>query len=128
MGFLFVRWDFWCYLYSVIKKNKIMKQSFNVMLIALEQKENYLDVRYFKTMDSAHKFKEELKDYNENFVVLGIFELGKKSNHIWRVLIYDKELNIQHQVFVMSKKECKIVAGIFLEYKNNYNITFEKVY
>ena len=105
-----------------------MKQSFNVMLIALEQKENYLDIRYFKTMDSAHKFKEELKDYNENFVVLGIFELEKSSNHIWRVLIYDKELDIQHQVLVMSKKECKTVARIFLEYKDNYNITFEKMY
>ena len=105
-----------------------MKQSFNVMLIALEQKENYLSIRYFETIDSAHKFKEELKDYNENFVVLGIFELAKRGNHIWRVLIYDKELDIQHQVLVMSKKECKTVARIFLEYKNNYNITFEKMY
>lgn len=105
-----------------------MKQSFNVMLIALEQKENYLSVRYFRTMDSAHKFKEELKDYNENFVVLGIFEVVKKSNHIWEVSIYDKELDKQHQVLVQSKKECETVARMFLEYKNKYNITFEKIY
>lgn len=105
-----------------------MKQSFNVMLIALEQKENYLSIHYFKTMDSAYKFKEELKDYNENFVVLGIFDAMKNSNHCWEVLIYDKELNKQHEVFVTSKKECKIVTRIFLEYKNEYNITFKKIY
>lgn len=105
-----------------------MKQSFNVMLIALEQKENYLSIRYFKTMDSARKFKEELKDFNENFAVLGIFEVAKRSKHIWEVSIYDKELDKQHQVLVQSKKECETVAGMFLEYKNNYNITFKKIY
>lgn len=105
-----------------------MKQSFNVMLIALEQKENYLSIRYFETMDSANRFKEELKDYNENFVVLGILELAKSGKNIWRVLIYDKDLDIQHEVLVMSKKECEAVARIFLEYKNNYNITFDKMY
>lgn len=128
MGFLLAKWDFWDYLYNVIKKNKIMKQSFNVMLIALEQKENYLSIRFFKTMDSAHKFKEELKDYNDNFAVLGIFEVRKNSNHLWKVLIYDKKLNKQHQVFVRSRKECKIVARMFLEYENKYNITFERRY
>lgn len=105
-----------------------MEKSFNVMLIALEQKENYLSIRYFETMDSAHRFKEELKDYNENFVVLGIFEIAKNSKHIWEVSIYDKELDKQHQVLVTSKKECEIVARIFLEYKDEYNITFEKIY
>ena len=128
MGFLFAKWDFWRYLYSVIKKNRIMKQLFNVMLIALEQKENYLSIRYFKTMDNAHRFKEELKDYNENFVVLGIFNVERNSNHSWEVLIYDKKLDKEHQVFVYSKKECKIVAKMFLEYENKYNITFKRKY
>lgn len=105
-----------------------MKKEFNVMLIALEQKENYLDIRFFKTMDSAYKFGKELKDYNENFTVLGIFNVKKDSNHSWKVLIYDKVLNIKHQVFVNSKKECKIVARMFLEYENKYNITFKKRY
>lgn len=105
-----------------------MKRSFNVMLIALEQKENYLSVRYFETMDSAHKFKRELKDYNENFIVLGIFKVKKESNHSWITFIYDKKLNIMHQVFVKSKKECKIVARMFLEYEDKYNITFKKKY
>jgi ribosomal protein S10 len=105
-----------------------MKKEFNVMLIALEQKENYLDIRSFKTMDSAYKFGKELKDYNENFTVLGIFNVKKSSNHSWEMLIYDKVLNIKHQVFVNSKKECKIVTRMFLEYENKYNITFKKKY
>lgn len=105
-----------------------MKQSFNVMLIALERREHYLDIRFFKTIDSAQKFKEGLIDYNSNFIVLGVFEVDKKSNHSWRTLIYDKKLKIMHQVFVKSKKECKIVAGMFLEYENKYNITFRKIY
>lgn len=105
-----------------------MKQSFNVMLIALEQKECYLDIRYFKTIDSAQKFKNELIDYNGNFTVLGILKTDKESNHSWVTSIYDKKLKIMHQVFVKSKKECKIVARMFLEYENKYNITFKKKY
>ena len=105
-----------------------MEQQFNVMLIALEQKENYLHIRFFKTINSAQAFKKGLIDYNENFIVLGIFEMKKRSNHSWQTLIYDKELKMRHQVFVKSKKECKIVAGMFLEYKNSYNITFKKRY
>lgn len=105
-----------------------MKKKFNVMLIALEQKENYLSIRFFETMDSACKFGKELKDYNENFAVLGVFDVKKDSNHSWEVLIYDKILNIKHQVFVNSKKECKIVTKMFLEYENKYNITFKKRY
>ena len=98
------------------------------MLIALEQKENYLDIRFFKTKHDACNFGKELKDYNENFTVLGIFDVKNDSNHSWIVLIYDKILNIQHQVFVNSKKEGKIVARMFLEYENKYNITFKKKY
>lgn len=105
-----------------------MKQSFNVMLIALERKECYLDIRFFKTINSAQKFKEELIDYNGNFTVLGIFEVDKRSNHSWETLIFDKKLKLTHQVFVKSKKECKIVARMFLEYENKYNITFKKRY
>ena len=105
-----------------------MKKKFNIMLIALEQKENYLDIRFFKTMDSACRFGEGLKDYNENFTVLGIFDVKKNSNHSWKMLIYDKELNIKHQIFVNSKKEGKIVARRFLKYKNKYDITFKKKY
>ena len=105
-----------------------MKQSFNVMLIALERKECYLNTRYFKTMDSAQKFKEELIDYNKNFIVLGIFKMKMESNHSWETLIYDKKLKRTHRVFVKSKKDCKIVAGMFLEYENKYNITFKKIY
>ena len=105
-----------------------MKKSFNVMLIALEQKENYLRVHYFRTMEGACKYKSGLKDFNENFVVLGIFNMEKGSNHSWEVLIYDKKLDVKHQVFVYSKKECKIVAKMFLEYENKYNITFKRIY
>lgn len=105
-----------------------MKQSFNVMLIALEKKECYLDVRFFKTINSAQEFKEGLIDYNENFIVLGILKVDKGSNHSWETLIYDKKLKISHRVFVKSKKECKIVARMFLEYENKYNITFKKRY
>ena len=77
-----------------------MKKDFNVMLIALEQKENYLDIRFFKTTHGACEFGATLKDYNENFAVLGVFKVNKSSNHSWKVLIYDKVLNIKHQVFV----------------------------
>lgn len=98
------------------------------MLIALEQRECYLDIRFFKTIDSAQKFKKELIDYNGNFTVLGIFETNKESNHSWVTFIYDKKLKIMHQVFVKSKKECKIVARMFLEYENKYNITFKRKY
>ncbi len=105
-----------------------MKQSFNVMLIALERRECYLDIRFFKTIDSAQRFKKEVIDYNGNFIVLGIFKVDQKSNHSWATFIYDKELKIMHQVFVKSKKECNIVARMFLEYNNKYNITFKKRY
>ena len=105
-----------------------MKQQFNVMLIALERQECYLEIRLFKTIDSAQRFKEGLIDYNGNFTVLGIFEMEKGSNHSWETLIYDKKLEITHRVFVKSKKECKIVARMFLEYENKYNITFKKKY
>lgn len=105
-----------------------MKQSFNVVLIALERKEGYFDIRYFKTMDSAQKFKEGLIDYNGNFTILGIFKREMRSNHSWETLIFDKKLKIMHRVFVKSKKECKIVARMFLEYENKYNITFKKIY
>lgn len=105
-----------------------MKRSFNVMFIALERKECYLDIRFFKTMNSAQEFKKGLTDYNGNFTVLGIFETDKRSNHRWVTFIYDKKLKIMHQVFVKSKKECKIVARMFLEYENKYNITFKKIY
>ena len=128
MGFLFANGILRHYLYNVIKKNRIMKQSFNVMLIMLEQKENYVSVRFFETMEKAHKFGREIKDYNENFAVLGIFKVNKESGHSWVTLIYDKKLKIMHQVFVKSKKECKIVARMFLEYENKYNITFKKKY
>lgn len=105
-----------------------MKRSFNVMLIALERQEHYLDIRFFKTIDNAQNFKEGLIDYNGNFTVLGIFKVDKESNHSWVTLVYDKKLKIMHQVFVKSKKECKIVARMFLEYENKYNITFKKRY
>lgn len=105
-----------------------MKAAFNVMLIALEQKENYLDIRFFKKMENACKFGQKLKDYNENFAVLGVFNVKRDSSHRWEVSICDKMLNIKHQIFVYSKKECKIVARMFLEYENKYNITFKKKY
>ena len=105
-----------------------MEQSFNVVLIALERKERDLDIRYFKTMDSAQKFKEELINYDGNSTVLGIFKREEESNHSWETLIYDKVLKRTHRVFVKSKKECKIVARMFLEYENKYNITFKKIY
>ena len=105
-----------------------MKRQFNIMLIALERKECYLDIRYFKTIDSAQKFKKGLIDYNGNFTVLGIFKVNRESNHSWVTFIFDKKLKIMHQVFVRSKKECKIVARMFLEYENKYNITFKKRY
>lgn len=105
-----------------------MKRSFDVMLIALERQEHYLDIRFFKTIDSAQKFKEGLIDYNGNFIVLGVFKVNKEGNHSWITSIYDKKLKIMHQVFVKSKKECKIVAEMFLEYENKYNITFKKRY
>jgi hypothetical protein len=105
-----------------------MRTKFNVMLIALEQRENYLDIRFFKTMDSACRFGKELKDYNENFAILGVLNVKKNSNHSWKVSICDKMLKIKHQVFVYSKKECKIVARMFLEYNDKYNITFKKRY
>jgi hypothetical protein len=69
-----------------------------------------------------------LKRYNKNFAILGIFKTQQKSNHSWRVLIYDEVLKIKHTIFVKSKKECNIIARIFLKHKDEYNITFKKLY
>lgn len=105
-----------------------MKRNFNVMLIALEQAKNYLDIRYFETMESACSFGRQLKDYNKNFTILGAFNVNKKSNHCWKVSLYDKKTKIKHQVFVKSKKECIIVAKMFCEYENKYSTNFKKCY
>lgn len=105
-----------------------MRRKFNVMLIALEQVKNYTSVCFFETINAACEFGMGLKRYNKNFAILGIFKTQQKSNHSWRVLIYDKELKIKHTIFVKSKKECNIIARIFLKYKDEYNITFKKLY